>query len=63
MKTIACKDMGMKNCPWKGEGETTDELVEEVKNHLETDHKDYWDENKMSEDELKEKVESNEKEE
>jgi len=68
MKTIACKDMDdpeMKNCPWKGEGETSEELVEQAKNHVKSEHKNYWknEMSKMKDEDIKKVIESKMKEE
>lgn len=65
MKTISCKDIGMDDCSWKGEAATMDELVQQVKDHHKKNHKDYWEETmkEMSDEEIKNSIEPNVKEE
>jgi len=68
MKTIQCKDMGledMEDCQWKGEADTIEELVQQVKEHHKEAHPDYWEStlNKMDDDEIKDMIEPHVKEE
>lgn len=53
MRTITCKNMGV-DCPWEGEANTLEELIDKVKEHAKKDHPDMWKDklSKMSEEEL-----------
>ncbi|OGZ27455.1 MAG: hypothetical protein A2365_03215 [Candidatus Nealsonbacteria bacterium RIFOXYB1_FULL_40_15] len=65
MKKISCKHMGMEDCSWKGEAESEDELVQKLKEHHKEAHPDYWKDvmSKMTDEEIKEMIEPNIKEE
>jgi predicted small metal-binding protein len=39
MKNFACRDAGM-SCDWKTSGKTEDEILENVRKHAESEHKD-----------------------
>jgi predicted small metal-binding protein len=57
MKTVACKDMGVK-CPWVGKAGTIEELAMKAKDHAMTDHKEYYEEKmkNMSDKEAEEMI-------
>ncbi|MDP2910079.1 MAG: DUF1059 domain-containing protein [bacterium] len=65
MKTISCKDMRMDDCSWRGEAATIEELVKQAKEHHKKAHKEYWNEtmSDMSDEEIKDMIEPNVKEE
>jgi predicted small metal-binding protein len=44
MKTLACKDLGMKECNFVAKGETAEEAVDASTDHAMEAHKDKMDE-------------------
>ena len=46
MKTVSCNDLGVPNCQFTAKGNALNDLVDQMKQHVQVSHPDYW-ESKM----------------
>ena len=60
MKTLTCKDLGNETCNFEARGETNEEVVDNMMEHAKVAHP--ADLNKMSESDMREKMEASIKE-